>query len=95
MSKINIVGYKIGLPGHPVFRIVLGLLMVLLGLLGFLPILGFWMVPVGLAILAVDIPPVRRFQRRMTVKLGNWLHWRWPNFAKRFGYGEPRDHRRQ
>ena len=95
MVKVNIVGYRIGLPGHPVLRITLGMLMVLFGLLGFLPVLGFWMVPVGLAILAIDIPPVRRFQRRMTVRLGNWLHRRWPGLARRIGYGVPRDHRRQ
>ena len=55
MAKINIVGYKIGLPGHPVLRIALGTLMVLFGLMGFLPVLGFWMVAVGLAILAIDM----------------------------------------
>jgi hypothetical protein len=52
------------------------------------------MVPVGLAILAIDFPPVRRLQRRMTVKFGNWLHRRWPRFAARFGYGSPRPERR-
>jgi hypothetical protein len=93
MPKINVAGYKIGVPGHPLLRLVLGAAMVLGGVLGFLPILGFWMVPVGLAILAVDIPPVRRFQRRMTVKLGMWLHRRWPGLAARFGYGTPRGSR--
>ena len=29
------------------------------GMLGFLPILGFWMVPLGLALLALDVPPLR------------------------------------
>jgi hypothetical protein len=95
MPKINIVGYRIGVPGNPILRILLGLVMVVGGLLGFLPVLGFWMVPFGLAILAIDFPPVRRFQRRMTVKLGNWLHRRWPGVAKRFGYGTPRNERRQ
>ena len=68
--------------------------MVLGGLVGFLPVVGFWMVPVGLAILAVDFPPVRRFQRRMTVRFGNWLHRRWPNAARRMGYGSPKPERR-
>ena len=48
----------------------------------------------GLAILAIDFPPVRRFQRRMTVRLGNWLHRRWPRSAARFGYGSPRPGRK-
>ena len=28
---------------------------------GFLPVLGFWMIPLGLALLATDIPPMRRW----------------------------------
>ena len=38
--------------------------MVLGGLLGFLPILGFWMVPVGLILLGEDIPVLRRYTLR-------------------------------
>ena len=30
------------------------------GVLGFLPVLGVWMLPVGLALLAHDMPPMRR-----------------------------------
>jgi hypothetical protein len=29
------------------------------GLLGFLPVLGFWMLPLGLALLAIDLPFLR------------------------------------
>jgi len=29
------------------------------GFLGFLPILGFWMLPLGLALLAIDLPFLR------------------------------------
>jgi len=93
MTKIRILGYRMGVPGHPVLRVMLGTAMVAAGLLGFLPVLGFWMVPLGLAILAVDFPPVRRFQRRVSVKLGTYLHRRWPNLAARFGYGPPRNGR--
>jgi hypothetical protein len=41
-------------------RSVLGLLCMAGGVVGFLPILGFWMIPVGLALIALDIPPLRR-----------------------------------
>jgi hypothetical protein len=41
-------------------RSVLGLLLVAGGVLGFLPLLGFWMLPIGLAFVALDIPPLRR-----------------------------------
>ena len=41
-------------------RSVLGLLLMAGGVLGFLPLLGFWMLPIGLAFIALDIPPLRR-----------------------------------
>jgi hypothetical protein len=30
---------------------------------GFLPVLGFWMIPLGLLILSLDLPLVRRWRR--------------------------------
>ncbi len=47
-----------------------GVLLVIGGILGFLPVLGFWMLPLGLALLAVDWPIARRLSRRMNVWLG-------------------------
>jgi hypothetical protein len=89
--RISIAGYKIKLPGHPWLRIGLGMVLIGFGLLGFLPVVGFWMIPVGIAILSVDLSRVRRFRRSVTVKFGYWLHRRWPSLARRFGYGVPRD----
>jgi hypothetical protein len=89
MARVNFAGYKIGV------RMGMGVILVLGGIFGFLPVLGFWMIPLGLAILAVDFPPVRRLQRRLTVRLGNWLHRSWPNVARRFGYGQPREQRKR
>lgn len=40
-------------------RIPLALFLIPSGLLGFLPILGFWMLPAGLLLLAVDVPAMR------------------------------------
>ncbi|MCH2335945.1 MAG: hypothetical protein MK316_01635 [Pseudomonadales bacterium] len=40
-------------------RSVAGLLLMLGGVFGFLPILGFWMFPLGLALIALDIPWTR------------------------------------
>jgi len=51
------------LPKSKPARIAIGAVLVICGIVGFLPILGFWMVPVGLAILAIDVPIVRRFVR--------------------------------
>ena len=41
-------------------RVPLGVLLVLGGLVGFLPVLGFWMVPLGLLLLALDVALLRR-----------------------------------
>jgi hypothetical protein len=41
-------------------RTLVALLLIIGGIVGiFLPILGFWMVPLGLALLAVDVPFLR------------------------------------
>lgn len=79
------------LPGHPILRMGMGLLLVFFGLLGFLPVLGFWMVPLGLLILSVDLPFVRRWTRLLNVRLGHFLHRRWPSLARKIGYGMRRD----
>jgi hypothetical protein len=86
MRSIRFGGRNIPLPGHPVVRILFGCLLVLGGFLGFLPVLGFWMVPLGLIVLAVDIPMVRRLKRRLEVRLGRWLIKRSPKWARRLGF---------
>lgn len=45
-------------------RIPMGLLLILGGVLGFLPILGLWMLPIGLALLADDFRPLRSLRTR-------------------------------
>ncbi len=52
----------------PGLRSVLGVLFVVGGVFGFLPILGFWMVPLGISLLALDFPPL---QRRLELWLGH------------------------
>ncbi len=42
-------------------RLVLGLLLMAGGVVGFLPIVGFWMIPLGVAVAALDIKPVYRW----------------------------------
>jgi hypothetical protein len=44
----------------PGLRSVLGIVLIVGGVFGFLPILGFWMIPLGGAFIALDIPPLRR-----------------------------------
>lgn len=45
-------------------RLLLGILLIIGGLLGFLPILGFWMVPLGIMVAAMDVRLIRRWWRR-------------------------------
>jgi hypothetical protein len=47
-----------------------GVLLTLGGLLGFLPVLGYWMLPLGLTLLAVDWAWARRASRRLRVWSG-------------------------
>jgi hypothetical protein len=47
-------------PSSKWLRMPLGVVLILGGFLGFLPILGFWMVPLGALFLAEDIPVARR-----------------------------------
>ncbi len=91
MPKVTFAGYKVNVPGNPLLRVAFGVLLIIGGLLGFLPIVGFWMVPLGLVVLSVDFSPVRRFRRNATVKIGYWLHKRWPGLARIIGFGTPRD----
>lgn len=48
---------------RPGLRWPVGLLLIGFGILGFLPILGFWMIPLGIAVMAMDIGPVLRRRR--------------------------------
>ncbi|SLN52767.1 hypothetical protein PEL8287_02795 [Roseovarius litorisediminis] len=47
----------------PGLRLVAGLLLIAGGLLGFLPVLGFWMIPIGIAVAALDVVPLIRWLR--------------------------------
>jgi len=50
----------------PGLRLVLGVILIVGGILGFLPVLGFWMLPLGIAVAALDIKPIlRAFGNRM------------------------------
>ena len=51
-------------PGSRIARIILGLVLVLGGIFSVLPVLGLWMIPLGLVVLSVDFASVRRGRRR-------------------------------
>ncbi len=66
-GRLVLGGLEIPVPRSKAGRIATGTALVGGGFLGFLPILGFWMVPLGLIVLSHDIPAVRRRRRRITV----------------------------
>ncbi|MEZ5840687.1 MAG: hypothetical protein R3D02_09785 [Hyphomicrobiales bacterium] len=55
------------MPRSRLARIGIGGALLVGGVLGFLPIVGFWMIPLGLLVLSVDLPIVRRARRRLEV----------------------------
>jgi hypothetical protein len=57
-------------------RVPAGLLLVCGGFLGFLPVLGFWMIPLGLVLLAEDMPPLRS-ARALVLDWIERCHPRW------------------
>lgn len=48
---------------RPGWRLVVGILLILGGLVGFLPVLGFWMIPLGIVVAALDVKPMMRRRR--------------------------------
>jgi hypothetical protein len=59
-------------------RIPAGLLLIFGRLLSILPILGLWMLPVGLVLLAEDVPALRRWQDRVL----DWIERRKPHWVQ-------------
>jgi hypothetical protein len=58
----------------PWLRIASGGALIVAGFLGFLPLLGFWMIPLGLVLLALDLP----FLRTPLIRLMDWINKKWP-----------------
>ena len=54
-------------------RIPLAALLILGGIFSFLPVLGLWMLPLGLLLFAQDVPPL---QKPMANGLG-WIERKW------------------
>jgi hypothetical protein len=57
-------------------RLPAGVLLIIGGCLAILPVFGLWMAPLGLMLLADDIPPLRRFRDRVL----DWLEQRRPHW---------------
>jgi hypothetical protein len=70
-------------PSNRWVRIPSGALLIAGGVLSFLPILGVWMLPLGLALLAEDVPALRSSRSKVL----DWVerkkpHWLEPSASK-------------
>lgn len=59
-------------PGYAWIRMPLAILLILGGCVGFLPILGFWMIPLGVLLLAEDVTVLRRPAMRALGAVQAW-----------------------
>ncbi|CAD7046769.1 membrane protein [Pseudorhizobium endolithicum] len=66
-GKLALGGWHLPMPRSRAGRMAVGGVLIVGGTLGFLPVLGFWMVPLGLIVLSHDLPSVRRKRRRLAV----------------------------
>ncbi len=79
---------------HPKWKFArppIGALLVVFGIFGFLPVVGFWMIPLGLAVLAVDFPAAERanvwLKRKVRRQMARWRKYR--ARRKRLAEGRP------
>lgn len=71
--KISVFGREFTMPRSRRHRIGIGAGLVILGFFGFLPILGYWMIPLGVLVLSYEFATIRRFRRRFVIR---WERWR-------------------
>jgi hypothetical protein len=66
-------------PSQRLLRICIGLLLILGSFLSILPVFGLWMLPIGLVLLAEDVPVLRRATDRVL----EWVERRRPHWLQR------------
>ncbi len=60
-------------PSSQLVRIPLAILLIVGGIFSFLPILGLWMLPLGLLLVAQDVPSLQKPMSRMF----GWIEHKW------------------
>ncbi len=65
-------------PASRFIRLPAGLLFILGGVFAFLPVLGLWMMPLGLLLIAYDVPFLQRPMSRFT----HWGAERWAGLRR-------------
>lgn len=72
----RVIAWLVG-PSAILIRLPLALLFIAGGIFSFLPVLGVWMLPLGILLIAVDVPFVRRWVIRTWPKVeARWRLWR-------------------
>jgi hypothetical protein len=66
-------------PSSRILRIPLGILLIFGGIFSFLPILGVWMLPLGLLLLALDLPILQGPLNNAILRGQRW----WQNFRRK------------
>ena len=62
--------------GRPLVRTPLAVLIMAGGFLSFLPFLGLWMLPLGVLLLAVDVPVLRPLASALVIRGRRWARER-------------------
>ena len=76
--RLRQVSRSLRQPSRRGLRIFAGLLLIVGGILAFLPLLGVWMLPLGLALLAEDVPVLRSLRSRLL----DWIERRHPTWLQ-------------
>ena len=72
MAHAKFGRFKIKLPRSVAARRALGGVLCAGGALWFPPVVGLWMLPLGVVVLSADSHRVRRLRRRLDVKIATW-----------------------
>ena len=67
-------------PSSFVVRLLVALLLIVAGFFSFLPVLGIWMLPLGLLFIAQDVP----FLQKPLVNALGWLEAKWKSLRARW-----------
>ncbi|EPX87117.1 hypothetical protein ruthe_00786 [Rubellimicrobium thermophilum DSM 16684] len=70
-------------PRWVLIRVPVAILLIIGGLLSFLPFLGVWMLPLGMLLLAVDIPALRPVTNVLMIRGRRWISSRLRRFRHR------------
>ncbi|HVZ90226.1 MAG TPA: hypothetical protein VG843_01145 [Rhizomicrobium sp.] len=85
--KLRFGRHAITLPRSRLRRVALGVGLILGGMLWFLPVLGLWMLPLGIMVLSIDFHPLRRARRRFETWWGRLRRKRQQVGAEKKGPG--------